>query len=78
MLPITQGTEYFTRHAEGGTRPLPSAGVHQRAPSALSPTLSSTNVHSYPLLSAGYGVRKGVSEETDIGPRCSKREEREA
>jgi hypothetical protein len=54
--------------AEGGTRPLPSAGVHHRAPSALSPWLSSTNVRHYPLLSAGYGVRKGVSQEYSSTP----------
>jgi len=35
------------------TRPLASADVHQRAPSALSLALSSTIVHQYPLLSAG-------------------------
>jgi hypothetical protein len=57
--------------AEGGTRPFPSADVHQRAPSALSPVLSSTNVHHYPLLSAGYGVRKGVSQEcSSSSPGC--------
>jgi len=53
----------FSLGAEGGTRPLPSDDVHQRAPSALSPVLSSTNIYRHSLLSAGYGVRKGVSKE---------------
>jgi hypothetical protein len=56
----------FGGSAEGGTRPLASAGVHQRASSVLSNALSSTSAHHYPLLSAGYGVRKGVSVEVDL------------
>jgi hypothetical protein len=64
----------FSLGAEGGTRPLPSARVHRRAPSALSPLFLSTNVYHFPLLSAGYGVRKGVSQEySSFPPGCRQR-----